>query len=115
MGVDVDDGGVGGTAVGDPGFGAVEDVFIAAKDGFGLEGGGVGAGLRLGEGVAADFFAAGIRFEEFLFLFGGAVAIDGIAVERILYGEDDAGGGAAAGDFFDDDSVGDMVEASAAF
>ena len=70
MGVDVDDGGVGGTAVGDPGFGAVEDVFVAAKDGFGLESGGVGAGLRLGEGVAADFFAAGVRFEEFLFLLG---------------------------------------------
>ena len=58
IGVDVDDGGIGGAAVGDPGFGAVDDVFVALLDGFGLERGGVGAGLRLGERVAADFFAA---------------------------------------------------------
>ena len=62
MGVDVDDGGVGGSAIGDPGFCAVEDVFVAAEDGFGLQCGGVGAGLRLGEGIAADFFAASERF-----------------------------------------------------
>lgn len=67
MRVDVDDGGIGGTAVGDPGFGAVEGVLVAVERGFGLEGGGVGAGLRLGEGVAADFFAAREGFEEFLF------------------------------------------------
>ena len=82
--VDVDDGCVGGAAVGDPGFGAVEDVFVAAQDSFGLESGGVGAGLRFGEGVAADFFTAGAGLEKFLFLFGSAVAVDGIAVERIL-------------------------------
>ena len=41
--------------------------------------------------------------------------MDGIAVERILDGEDDAGGGAAAGDFFDHDGVGDVVEAGSAF
>ena len=41
--------------------------------------------------------------------------MDGIAVERILDGEDYAGGGAAAGDFFDDDRVGDVIEACAAF
>ena len=68
MRVDVDDGGVGGAAVGDPGFGAVEDVFVAAEDGFGLESGSVGAGLRFGERVAADFFAASEGLEEFLFL-----------------------------------------------
>src|SRR5271168_1371246 len=115
MGVDVDDGGVRGSAVGDPGFGAVDDVFIAVEDGFGLEGGGVGAGLRFREGVAADFFAAGVWLEEFLFLVGGAVAVDGIAVEGILDGEDYAGRGAAAGDFFDDDGVGDVVEVGTAF
>ncbi len=80
-----------------------------------MESGGVGTGLRLGEGVAADFFAASEGFEEFLFLFGGAEAMDGIAVKRILDGEDYAGGGATAGDFFDDDGVGDVVEARAAF
>src|SRR5271168_362547 len=115
MRVDVDDGGVGGTAVGDPGFGAVEDVFVAVKDGFGLEGGGVGAGLRFGEGVAADFFAARVGLEEFLFLFRRAVAMDGIAIEGILDRENYAGGGAATGDFFDDDGVGDVIEAGAAF
>ena len=115
MRVDVDDCGVGGATVGDPGFGAVENVFVAAEDGFGLEGGGVGAGLRFGEGVAADFFAARERFEKFLFLFGRAIAMDGMAVERILYGEDYACGGATAGDFFDDDGVGDVIEAGAAF
>ena len=115
MRVDVDDGGVGGAAVGDPRFAAVEDVSVGAKDGFGLEGCGVGAGLRFGESVAADFFAAGVGLEEFLFLFFGAVAVDGIAVERVLHREDYAGGGAAAGDFFDDDGVGDVIEACAAF
>src|SRR5580692_7433271 len=115
MRVDVDDGCVGGAAVGDPGFGAVEDVFVAVEDGFGLEGGSVGTGLRFGEGVAADFFAASVRLEEFLFLFRSAVAVDGIAVERILDGEDYAGGSATAGNFFDDDRVGDVIEACAAF
>ena len=115
IGVDVDDGCVGGAAVGDPGFGAVDDVFVALLDGFGLQRGGVGAGLRLGEGVAADFFSAREGDEEFLFLFDGAEAMNGIAVEGILNGENDAGGGAGAGDFFDDDGVGDVIEAGAAF
>ena len=71
--------------------------------------------MRFGESIAADFFAASVRFEEFLFLLGRAVAMDGIAVERILYGKDYASRGAAAGDFFDDDRVGDVIEAGAAF
>src|SRR6266481_2698420 len=115
MRVDVGDGGVGGAAVGDPGFCAIEDVLVVAKDGFGLQGGSIGAGLRLGEGVAADFFAASVRLEEFLFLFGGAVAVNGIAVKRILHGENHASGSATAGDFFDDHGVGDVIEAGAAF
>ncbi len=97
IGVDVDDGGIGDAAVGDPGFGAVDEVGVALLDGFGLQRGGVGAGLRLGEGVAADFFAARERDEKFFFLLGGAEAMDGIAVERILDREDDAGGGAGRG------------------
>ena len=36
MRVDVDDGGIGGAAVGDPGFGAVDDVLVAFADGFGV-------------------------------------------------------------------------------
>ena len=66
IGVDVDDGCVSGAAVCDPGFCAVDDVFVALLDGFGLECGSVGAGLRLGERVAADFFAAREGKKEFL-------------------------------------------------
>jgi len=113
--VDVNDRCVGGAAIGDPGFGAVDDVFVALLDGFGLERSGVGAGLRFGERVAADFFAAREGDEEFLFLLDGAEAMNRIAVKRILDGEDDAGGSAGARDFFDDDGVGDVIEAGAAF
>ena len=91
IGVDVNDGGISGAAVGDPGFGAVDDVFVALLDGFGLQRGGVGAGLRFGERVAADFFAAREGDEEFLFLLDGAEAMNRVAVELILDGEDYAG------------------------
>ena len=115
MRVDVDDGGIGGAAVGNPGFSAVEDVFVAAKDGFSLKGGGVGAGLGFGEGVAADFFAAREGEKEFLLLLGRPEAMNGVAVERILDGENHAGRCAAARDFFDGDAVSDVIEAGAAF
>ena len=41
--------------------------------------------------------------------------MDGIAVQRILDGENYTGGGTAAGNFLDDDGVGDVVEAGATF
>src|SRR5262249_50051379 len=44
-----------------------------------------------------------------------SVAVNRIAIKRILNGEDDARGGAAAGDFFNDYSVGNVVEAGPAF
>ncbi len=78
-----------------------------------MERGGVRACLRLGERVAADFFAARVRQKELLFLFVGAEAVDGIAVEGILHGENHAGGSAAAGNLFDHDGVGDVIEAGA--
>jgi len=115
LGVDVHDGGIGGAAVGDPGFGAVDDIGVAFFHGFGLQGSGIGACLRFGEGVAADFFAAGEGDEQAFFLFVGAITVDGIAVERILHGENHAGGSTAAGDFLDDDAISDVVEAGAAF
>ncbi len=49
----------GDAAVGDPGFGAVQDVVIAIADGAGLDSGSVGAGLRFGEAEGAENFAAG--------------------------------------------------------
>ncbi len=48
LGVDVNDGSVGGAAIGDPCFGSVQNVIVAAFDGFGLQCCGVRAGLRLG-------------------------------------------------------------------
>ncbi len=115
MRVDVHDSRVRRAAVGDPRFCAVEDIFVAALDGFRLQRGGVGAGLRFGERVAADFFATRIWLEEILFLLVGAVAMKRVTVKRILHGENYTRGGAAPGNFFDDDGVGDVVEAGAAF
>ena len=48
-------------------------------------------------------------------MFFGAVAVDRIAIERILHGENNASGSAATGNFFDDDGVGDVVETGPAF
>src|ERR1700743_3133028 len=90
-------------------------VFVALVGGFGFESGRVGAGLRFGERVTADFFATREGDEAFLFLLAGAEAMNRIAVKRILDGEDDAGGSAGARDFFDDDRIGDVIEAGAAF
>src|SRR6266852_5934657 len=115
IGVDVDDGRVGHAAIGDPRLGAVQNIFAAAFHRFGLQGGGVRARLRLGQGVAADFFSTGKGQQKSLFLRLGAEAVDGIAEQRILHAEDHAGGSAAARNLFDNDGVGDMVEARAAF
>jgi hypothetical protein len=82
--IDVDDGGVRRAAICNPRFRAVDDVFVAFADGFGGQCGGVGAGLRLGEREATDFFAAGERYEEFFPLFVSAEVMDGRAVQRIL-------------------------------
>ena len=71
---------------------------------------GVGAGLRFGERVAADFFSAGEREEKLFLLLFCAKAMDGIAVKRVLHREDYAGRGAAAGNLLDDDAVGDVIE-----
>ncbi len=112
---DVDDGGIGHAAVGDPRFRAVDDVAVALAHGFGRERRRVRARLRLGQRVAADFFAAREGHQKFFLLFFRAEAMDRIAVQRILHGEDHAGGSAHAGNFFDDDGIGDVVEPRAAF
>ena len=71
--------------------------------------------MRLGERVAADLFAAGVGQEELFLLFVSPVAVNRIAVERILHGEDHARRGAAARNFFYDDGVSNVVETRAAF
>jgi len=44
-----------------------------------------------------------------------SVAMNGIAVERVLHGKNHARRGTAARDFFNNDGVSDVVEACAAF
>ena len=113
--IHVNDGRVGHAAVGDPGFCAVDDVAVALANGLRGERRRVRAGLRLGQRVASDFFAARERHEEFLFLLVRAEAMDRIAIQRILHGKNHAGGSADAGNFLDHDGVGDVVEPRAAF
>ena len=115
IGVHVDDGRVGHAAIGDPGLCAVEDVSVALLHGYGLQRGGVGAGLRLGERVAADFFSPREGRAGIFSFVRQSKAMNRIAVKRILYREDHAGGSAAARDFFDHDRVSDVVETRAAF
>ncbi len=72
VGLREDDVDAGDSAVGDPGFCAVEDVVIAFAHGAGLDSGGVGAGLRFGEAEGAENFAAGEAAEIFFLLRFGA-------------------------------------------
>src|SRR5580700_7629384 len=97
------------SAVGDPCLSPVDDVRVALSLGLGPEGGGVRAGLRLGERVASDFFPSRAGNEEFLFLLLGAEPQDGVAVERVLNGKNGAGGSADARDFLNDDGVADVI------
>src|ERR1700676_2349729 len=112
--IHINEGGVGYAAIGDPGFGAVNDIAIAAAHGGRPQRGGVGAGLRFGKRVTADTFATGEGRQEFFFLLLGSEAINRIGVERILHREDDARGGAHAGNFLDYDGVAGVVEAGSA-
>ena len=111
--IDVENHGVGLAAIGDPCFRAVDDVAVALEDGFGAQRGGIRAGLRLGETVAADFFAAREGDEEFFLLFFGSEAMNRIAVKRILDGENHARRGTNARDFFHHDGVAHVVHAGA--
>ena len=110
IGVHVDDRGIGRAAVGDPRFGAIDDVLVALLHRLGLQRSGVGARLRLGQRIATDLFAAREGQQEFLLLFVGSEAMNGIAVERILHRKNHAGRSAAARNLFDHDAVGDVIE-----
>ena len=71
--------------------------------------------MRLGECVAADLFAVSVGQKKFFLLFVRSVAVNGIAVEGVLHGENHARRGTAARNFFNDDGVGNVVEARATF
>ena len=105
IGIHIDDSRIRDAAVGDPRFCAVDDVLSVFPDRRGTQRRGIRAGLRLGERVAPDAFAARKRHQKFFLLFFGAKAMKRIAVKRILYGKNDAGRGAGARDFFDHDGV----------
>src|SRR5260370_10655074 len=88
-------------AIGDSGFCAVEHVSATFLDGFGLQGGGVRASLRLGQRVAADLFTPRVGQQEFFLLFFGSESMNGIAVKRILDGENHPRRSAAARNLLD--------------
>src|SRR5215470_2260498 len=88
--VDVHDRGVGCSAVRDPRLGAIDDVAIVFSNRLRPQRRGIRPRLRLGKRVAADFFAARERRQKSLLLFLSAEPMDGIAVERVLHGQNDA-------------------------
>src|SRR5690606_8998870 len=106
-----DDDGVRLRAVGDPVLAAVEDVEVPVAHRGGLLGGRVAAGLGLGQSETAELPAAGVRLEELLLLRVGAVAIDGVAVERVVDAHDDARRRAAPGDLLHGHRVADVIQA----
>src|SRR5579875_363415 len=112
--VGVNDGGIGGAAVGDPGFGAVDDVSVAFEDGTSAQRGGVRTGLWLSQRIATDLFASRKRDEKFFLLLLIAEVQERIAVQGILHGENHAGGSAGARNFFDYDAVTDVIHARTA-
>ena len=101
-------------AVGDPGFGAVEAVVVAAADGGGLDAGGVGAGGRLGETEGAENFPGGEAAEIAGFLGFVAKVEDRDLRGGIGDAKGGGHGGMDAGDFFEHEDVGDGIETGAA-
>ena len=87
---------------------------VAFLYGCGLLGGGVGAGVRLGEAESADPLAAGELGQVLLLLGLGAVLQDGGAAEGGVGGDDDAGGSAYAAELFHGHGVEYVVGAGAA-
>ena len=112
--IHISDSRVGRSAAGDPSLGAIDDIGIALLHRLRLQRRGVRAGLRLGQRVATDFFTSREWMQKFLLLFFGAEAMNRIAVQRILHGENHAGGRAAPRNLLDHDGVADVIEARAA-
>jgi len=115
IGVYIDQGRVGNASIGDPRLRAVQYVRVAPAYGPCLQRRRVRAGLRLGEREAADFFSAREGQQESLLLLFVAKTMNGVAVERILPGENRTGGSTAAGNFFNNDRLGHMIKPRAAF
>nr|BFE56650.1 hypothetical protein GCM10020063_011760 [Dactylosporangium thailandense] len=74
---------VGLAGVGDPGLGAAHGPAVRPGRGPGLEGGGVGAAVRLGEAVGAEPLAAEHLGQQLLALLGGAEGGEGVAGEGV--------------------------------
>lgn len=105
----------GPAAVGDPRLGAVDPVPAAVVLPLGLaaEGGRVGAGLGLGEAVAADHAALQHRGQPAFLLLGGAEGVQRVAGEGVDAGGD-GDGRPARGELFEDLEVDLVGLASAA-
>ena len=104
----------GNAAVGDPGFGAVQQVMIAVAGGASLNSGGVGAGLWFGEAKCTEDFAFGQTGQIFFLLGVGAGSQERHADDGIGDAECDRGGGVDARDFFEHQRVADRIGSGAA-
>jgi hypothetical protein len=109
-----DDGDIGVLAGGDVVLDAVEHEMVAVTVGAGGDGGGVGAGVRLGQAEAAELLATGQRLEPFFLLGIGAVLAGDAAGQRVLHRDDGRGGAIAGGDFFQRQHQAHVVHAGAA-
>ena len=87
---------------------------VAVAPGAGLQRGGVGAGLGLGQGEAADPFAAGEPGQEALLLFRRPEFHDGAAGDRIMHADDGRAGAVARRDFLQHAGIGDRANVEAA-
>jgi hypothetical protein len=94
---------IGHSTVSDPGFCAVDHVAVAAPLRTRRERSRVRTCLRLGERVTADFFAASVGQQKLLLLRFRAKAMNRIAIQRILHGQNHPRGGAHTGNFLDYD------------
>ncbi|MGX1483809.1 hypothetical protein RKD45_002885 [Streptomyces griseus] len=99
--------------VGDPALHTVEDPEVAVADGLGLHARGVGAGVRLGEGVREHRVALGQRAQVLLLEVLGA-GEDHRERAQLVHGRDEGGGRADAGHLLDHDDGGERVGAGAA-
>ena len=101
-------------AVRDPHLAAGQREATRGLGGAGLERGGVGAGLGLGERVAADGLTRRELGQVLLLLRGVAELQDGPAGEAVLHRHDDADARVRVADLFEREHVGQRVHAGAA-
>ncbi len=114
IGFGVDDQGIGVGAVGNPHFGAVEDVGVAVFFGAQAHGDDIRAGVGFAHGEGADGGAIEQGGQVFLLLGFGAVEVDLVDAEIGVRAVGQADGGGGAGDFFHGDGVGEVAHAGPA-